>query len=65
MDLRNSHVPCAPSQLGVNPGRVSVSEKTEATGHGDQEKFHCLLHLPLSHSCETPAQGRSGNLVKK
>lgn len=64
-DLQNSHVPCAPSQRGVNPGCVSVSEKTEATSHGDQEKFHCLLHLPPSHSRETPAQGRPGNLVKK
>lgn len=58
--VEDSHVPRAPSQRGLNPGHVSVSEKTEARGalaacHGDQEKFHCLLHLPPSHSGEFPS----------
>ena len=58
--VEDSHVPRVLSQPGLNPGHVSVSEKTEARGalvigHGDQEKFHCLLHLPPSHSGEFPS----------
>lgn len=58
--VEDSHVPRALSQPGLNPGHVSVSEKTEArsalvVGHGDQENFHCLLHLPPSHCGEFPS----------